>query len=191
MYAIDAKLTTDGWSAPWNTILNELDKAFIAESYPQQGPNTGNFNTMEVRPWYHPRNINEKRMLFNPVYPFGPKTAIGLTSLDIQSGRVCGVRSYIDQVIPSSMDVHIDGLGDCIFYSGAATFLDTKDSDFQIGSVVIPAPMNPIQPVTFPTALQALPRLSSGCQVLQWGLVPIGESVPMVQTSRTLGLSFA
>ncbi len=34
MYAVNAALTTDGFSTEWNSSLSDLDKALIAEAYP-------------------------------------------------------------------------------------------------------------------------------------------------------------
>src|SRR3954469_3962068 len=51
LYAIPASLTTNGFFTKSNTHLSETDKRFITLVYPPSGPDTGSFNTMEVRPW--------------------------------------------------------------------------------------------------------------------------------------------
>lgn len=81
LYPIPAELTTNGFYTSFNTHLSDMDKTFIACTYPAEGFDIAVFNTLELRQWDKPAREAVKRQTFPTPYNTPPSLAVGLTSV--------------------------------------------------------------------------------------------------------------
>lgn len=117
--------------ATWETT--QVPFSGRSDSAPASGPNSGTFNTMEVRPWNEPRAANSKEISFARQLP---GIAIGLTSVDMSCAANVRIKSYADHITYQGFQLHLDAWADTTLYSAGCSWLEVApdETTFQFGT---------------------------------------------------------
>lgn len=90
---------------------------------------TGEFHTMEVRPWDSPQLLNSKPVVFSPPFSSPPSIALGLTMLDTKNDANVRVAATADNVISTGFKVSLNAWADTTLYSAGCIWLKVANDD--------------------------------------------------------------
>ena len=85
---------------------------------------TGKYSTNDIRHWEEPQMTNTDLVTFGGYHFSGPpRVYVGLTSLDVNCGRVLRLATWCDGIEKYGMMWHINSWADTILYSASVAYI--------------------------------------------------------------------
>ncbi|KAF8600143.1 hypothetical protein BDV93DRAFT_496966 [Ceratobasidium sp. AG-I] len=118
------KLTVETWG---KTLVYAVTAVWIAHSSTRSNITSGNFNTMDIRPWNKPQLKNCTNITFDKKFERAPRVLAALNWLDISNKTNLRINVTTEDITKKGVKLNLDSWCDTILYSAGASWLAIQD----------------------------------------------------------------